>query len=289
MFVIMTIRQASIHINNELKKIYEDREAAAMTDRIIEKLTGTKKTDRIIHKEKELSSGQSELLSDWLMRLMKHEPLQYVLQEAWFGEMKFYVDQNVLIPRPETEELAVWIISDCKFPIRQLRLLDIGCGSGCISIFLKRKLHKAEVWACDVSEAALTVAKKNAGNLGADIQFRQLNFLNEEERNRLPSFDIIVSNPPYVPEKDQAQMQPNVLQYEPATALFVPDNDALVFYKAIADFGKKKLNPKGAIYVEIHEDLGTAALELFRSKNYEATLKKDMQEKDRMIKAILLI
>jgi release factor glutamine methyltransferase len=203
--------------------------------------------------------------------------------------MRFYVDQNVLIPRPETEELVDWIITDCKFPIRQLTLLDIGCGSGCIPIFLKRKFRKADVWACDNSEAALNVAKKNADNLGADIHFLQLNFLNEEERNKLPSSDIIVSNPPYVPEKDKLQMQPNVLQFEPRTALFVPDNDALIFYKAIADFGNQKLNPNGAIYVEIHEDLGEPVLELFRSKNYEALLKKDIQGKDRMIKAVRLI
>ncbi|HVT83743.1 MAG TPA: peptide chain release factor N(5)-glutamine methyltransferase [Chitinophagaceae bacterium] len=285
----MTIQQASIHIRNELKNIYEDREVAAMTDWIIEKMTGIKKTDRIINKEKELNNDQAELLENWLPRLIDHEPLQYVLQEAWFGGMKFYVDQNVLIPRPETEELADWIISDCKFPIRQLTLLDIGCGSGCISIFLKRKLRKADVWACDVSEAALNIAKQNADALGADIHFLQVNFLKESERNKLAAFDIIVSNPPYVPENDKLQMQPNVLRYEPPIALFVPDDDALIFYKAIADFGRQKLNPNGAIYAEIHEELGTSVLELFRSKNYKATLKKDMQGKDRMIKAVLII
>lgn len=260
-----------------------------MTDWIIEKMTGIKKTDRIINKEKELNNDQAELLENWLPRLIDHEPLQYVLQEAWFGGMKFYVDQNVLIPRPETEELADWIISDCKFPIRQLTLLDIGCGSGCISIFLKRKLRKADVWACDVSEAALNIAKQNADALGADIHFLQVNFLKESERNKLAAFDIIVSNPPYVPENDKLQMQPNVLRYEPPIALFVPDDDALIFYKAIADFGRQKLNPNGAIYAEIHEELGTSVLELFRSKNYKATLKKDMQGKDRMIKAVLII
>lgn len=200
--------------------------------------------------------------------------------------MKFYVDQNVLIPRPETEELADWVISDCKFPIQQLSLLDIGCGSGCISIFLKRKLRKADVWACDLSESALAVAERNAKNLGAEIHFFQMDILNEMERNRLQSFDIIVSNPPYIPENDKTQIAPNVLHFEPGTALFVPDTDSLLFYRAIADFGKKKLNPGGAIYVEINEDLGDAVLKLFQSKDYEAIIKKDMQGKNRMVKAI---
>ncbi len=286
MFALMTVQQASRFIYQQLKKIYEERESSAMAEMIIEKLTGTKKTERIIHKEKELNKEQEEQLYQWLQRLIKHEPVQYVLNEAWFGGLKFYVDKNVLIPRPETEELVDWIISDCKFPIHELTLLDIGCGSGCISVFIKRKLRKAEVWACDVSEAALKVAKKNAEALGAEINFQQIDFLSEEERNKLPSFYIIVSNPPYVPGKDKSHMQPNVLNYEPSTALFVPDDNALVFYEAIAGFGKKKLNPGGAIYVEIHEDLGEKVLELFRSKGYEAFLRKDMQGKDRMVKAI---
>lgn len=286
MFALMTVQQASRFIYQQLKKIYEERESSAMAEMIIEKLTGTKKTERIIHKEKELNKEQEEQLYQWLQRLIKHEPVQYVLNEAWFGGLKFYVDKNVLIPRPETEELVDWIISDCKFPIRELTLLDMGCGSGCISVFLKKELRKAEVWACDVREDILHIAQHNAETSGAEIIFRQLNFLNEEERSKLPSFDIIVSNPPYVPEKDKAQMQPNVLNYEPSSALFVPDNDSLVFYNAIAGFGKKNLNAHGAVYVEIHEDLGEKVLNLFRSNNYRAVLKKDMQGKDRMIKAI---
>lgn len=285
----MTIQEATYFILNQLRKIYPEGEASQITDWLMEHITGSKKVERMVYKNDDINKTEETQLKEYLNRLLQHEPIQYILHEAWFGGMRFYVDQNVLIPRPETEELVDWIITDCKFPIRQLTLLDIGCGSGCIPIFLKRKFRKADVWACDISEAALNVAKKNAGNLGADIHFLQINFLNDGERNKLPSFDIIVSNPPYVPEKDTLQMQPNVLQFEPTTALFVPDNDALIFYKAIADFGKQKLNPNGAIYVEIHEDLGEPVLELFRSKNYEARLKKDMQGKDRMIKAVRLI
>lgn len=289
MFAVMTIQDATYFILNQLREIYSESEASQITDWLLENITGSKKIERMIYKEADITETEESKLKNHLNRLLQHEPIQYVLNEAWFGGMKFYVDQNVLIPRPETEELADWVITDCKFPIRQLSILDIGCGSGCISIFLKRKLHKAKVWACDVSETALSVAKKNAENLGADIHFFQMDFLNEEARNQLPSFDIIISNPPYVPESDKQQIQPNVLHYEPATALFVPDNDALIFYKAIADFGKKKLLSNGTIYAEIHEDLGEAALKLFQSKGYEVTLKKDMQGKDRMIRAVQLI
>jgi release factor glutamine methyltransferase len=218
---------------------------------------------------------------------MAHEPVQYVLNEAWFYGLKFYVDQNVLIPRPETEELVDQLITDCKFPIDELNILDIGSGSGCIAISIKTKLRKAEVWSCDISKEALEAAKKNATALGADVNFVHLDFLDKTARENLPSFDIIISNPPYVPEKDKTTMQPNVLNYEPATALFVPDNDPLIFYRAIAEFGKTHLNKNGKVYAEIHESLGNDTMELFRSKGYKAEVRKDMQGKERMIIATI--
>ena len=167
-----------------------------------------------------------------------------------------------------------------------MTILDIGSGSGCIPIALKRKLRKADVWSCDASEAAVQVARKNAAVLGVDVKFLLLDFLDEENRKELPSFDVIISNPPYVPEKDKQQMQPNVLNFEPHIALFAPDNDALVFYKAIAAFGKEHLNPGGTIYAEIHEALGEAITELFTREGYRTEIKKDMQGKERMIKAV---
>jgi release factor glutamine methyltransferase len=167
-----------------------------------------------------------------------------------------------------------------------LAILDIGSGSGCIPVALKRRLGKASVWSCDISPEALAVAQRNAINLGVEVHFRELDFLDKRQREQLPSFDVIVSNPPYVPEKDKPEMRPNVLDYEPGTALFVPDDDPLVFYRAIADFGEKHLNAGGAIYMELHESLGIAAVELFRKNGYETELKKDMQEKERMLKTI---
>lgn len=279
----MTIQEATYYLLNKLRSIYNDSEASNITDWVMEHITGSKKAERMIYKNAAITEQEEKQLQQYTERLMQHEPVQYVLNESWFCGLKLYVDKNVLIPRPETEELVEWIISNCKFPVDELKILDIGTGSGCIAISLKRRIRKAEVWACDISNDALEVAKKNADALGADVNFIQLDFLNEEQRNQLPSFDIIISNPPYVPQKDKADMQPNVLNYEPHTALFAPDNDPLIFYKAIASFGKKHLRQPGNIYCEIHESLGNSVKEIFSSGGYTTELKKDMQQKDRMI------
>jgi release factor glutamine methyltransferase len=282
----MTMQEATYLLLNKLRTIYSEGEASQITDWVMESLTGSKKAERMLYKNSDITDKEESQLQQFTQRLMQHEPVQYVLHEAWFCGLKFYVDKNVLIPRPETEELVEWVITNCKFPVDTLSILDIGTGRGCIPISLKRKLRKAEVWSCDISESALQIAKKNAATLGADINFLPLDFLDKEKRDQLPSFDIIISNPPYVPEKDKQQMRPNVLNYEPHTALFVPDNDALVFYKAIAKFGKDHLNHNGIIYTEIHEDLGDSVSALFRSNGYNTELKKDMQGKERMLKAM---
>jgi release factor glutamine methyltransferase len=281
----MTIQEATYFMLNKLRTIYPEGEASQITDWIMESLTDSKKTERMFYKNAAITDKEESQLRQFAERLMRHEPVQYVLNEAWFCGLKFYVDKNVLIPRPETEELVEWVISNCKFPVDTLSILDIGTGSGCIPIALKRKLRKAEVWSCDISEAALQVAKKNAETIGVDVNFLLLDFLNKEKRDQLPLFDIIISNPPYVPEKEKQQIRPNVLNHEPHTALFVPDNDALVFYKAIAEFGKDHLKPDGVIYAEIHEYLGEVVSNLFNSGGYRTVIKKDMQGKERMVKA----
>ena len=287
MFALMTIQTAIQYSIKQLKMIYKEGEAIAITNLVMENLTGFRLTDGDYKKEKIFSPEQVAHFNTILERLLTHEPVQYVLNEAWFYGFKFYVDRNVLIPRQETEELVEWIIADYKFPIDDLKILDIGTGSGCIPITLKRVLQKTEAWSCDICEEALQVAKKNTVELDTDINLLQLDFLDKQQWQRLPRFDLIVSNPPYVPEKDKKEMKNNVLQYEPATALFVPDNNPLVFYIAIAEFGKTHLNKKGSIYLEIHESLGEAIIKLFRENGYTTTLKKDMQGKDRMINAAL--
>lgn len=286
MFAIMTIQEGTYFLLSKLRTIYADGEANEITDRVMEKVTGSMKTERMMYKNEIITAVEEAQLNEYTERLLKYEPVQYVLNECWFYGLKFYVDKNVLIPRPETEELVDWVIRNIKFPFKELKILDIGTGSGCIAISLKRKLRKADVWACDISNEALAVAKRNADNLQADLNFIQLDFLNEQERNKLPLFDIIVSNPPYIPQKDKETMQQNVLDYEPHTALFVSNNNPLVFYSAIADFAARHLNKDGTIYCEIHESLGKEVSEIFLQNNFIAEIKKDMQGKERMIKAI---
>jgi len=282
----MTVQEATYYILKQLRIIYEEGEASQITDWVMEKITGSIKTERMLYKNAALTTDEEVQLKNYTQKLLQNEPVQYVLNESWFCGFKFYVDNNVLIPRPETEELVEWIITNCKFPVDQLKILDIGSGSGCIPISLKRRIRKAEIWSCDISSGALEVAKRNAASLGVEVNFIQLDFLDSNTWNQLPSFDIIVSNPPYIPGKDKETMQPNVLQYEPATALFVPDNDPLVFYKAIAEFGKTHLNKKGAIYLEIHEYSGESITKLLQTNNYFSEIKKDMQGKERMIKVL---
>ncbi len=284
----MTELEAVKYISLQLRSVYEEGEAASIAELVVEYITGLTKQQRMAARSVLLTIEQEQQLNPILARLLQMEPVQYVLNEAWFCGFKFYVDKNVLIPRPETEELAEWIISNCKFPMSELKILDIGTGSGCIPVSLKRRLRKAEVWSIDISEPALTIARQNAVTSGTPIHFLQADILDKEQWPSFPLFDIIVSNPPYVPEKDRARMHPNVLKYEPGTALFVPDDDALLFYKTIAAFGKQHLAKNGSLYFEIHEDLGQAAIELLQQEGYTVELKKDMQQKDRMIKSGLI-
>jgi release factor glutamine methyltransferase len=280
------MREAIKDMTTRLSAIYEPGEAAAITELVMEYLTGVSKKDRGQVKDVSFNTEQREKVEKIIARLLTHEPVQYVLNESWFCGLKLYVDKNVLIPRPETEELVEWIIDNCRFPLDQLRILDIGSGSGCIPIALKRRLRKADVWGCDISATALDIARQNATTLGTEVNFIELDFLDHSNWEKLPSFDLIVSNPPYIAKSERLSMQRNVVVYEPPTALFVPDADPLVFYRAIATFGHEKQNTDGSIYLEIHEDLGNAVTSLFVTNGYKVTLKKDMQGKDRMIKAI---
>jgi release factor glutamine methyltransferase len=216
-----------------------------------------------------------------------------VLEEAWFYGMKLYVDENVLIPRPETEELVDWLIKEVQssgliVPGSQSgikNLLDIGTGSGCIPLAIKKSFPALKVHSCDISEGALNVAKKNAAAQQLNIHFHHLDILSETARNQLPVFDSIISNPPYIPQKDKTTMAANVLQYEPHTALFVDDNDPLLFYKAIAGFAASHLTKKGMVYLEIHEGMADGVIDVFKQKGFtRIELKKDLQGRDRMIR-----
>lgn len=284
----MTFQQARLHAHTALQKNYDDREAANIADWVLEYITGKKKIDHLINAQALLPADQLIKLTTLLDELAVNRPVQYVLGEAWFAGMKFFVNESVLIPRPETEELVEWIVEESqKSKVKSQKLLDIGTGSGCIAISLKKKLPDVEVSAIDVSEAALTVAKQNALSVDAVIEFSQLNFLEEKNWKLLPVYDIIVSNPPYIKQSEESSMAANVLAFEPALALFVPDNDALLFYRKIALFGKDHLSENGNIFLEINEALGKEVVTLYEEAGYTCELRKDLQGKDRMVRVNL--
>ncbi|MGB6083191.1 peptide chain release factor N(5)-glutamine methyltransferase [Moheibacter sp.] len=217
-----------------------------------------------------------------LVLLKDHTPIQYILGETEFYGMKFFVNENVLIPRPETEELVEWILNDVKNA--ELKIIDIGTGSGCIPIVLKKNLPNASVWAMDFSEKAIETAQINADYHQTDIQFIQNDFLTMDFKE-LPEFDIIVSNPPYIGETEKSEMDENVVKFEPHSALFVPDQNALVFYEKIIELAKNNLKPNGKIYVEINQNLAQEAKELFQNNFKNTELKKDISGNFRMIKS----
>lgn len=309
----MDLQQAQLELVSRLRRLYDEREAITITDWVMEKITGWKKLDRIIHKNILLSEEGLQLFQKYSGELQRHRPVQYVLQEAWFAGMKFYVDEQVLIPRPETEELVEWIVEEAanghlqaaghtdpaaktaspenpRPPAgssrKELTILDVGTGSGCIAIALKRKLRDARIYACDLSPHALSIAERNATTNQANIHFRQLNFLDSRQWNTLPPVQVLVSNPPYIPIREKATMAPHVINFEPHMALFVEDQDPLVFYKALAGFATQQLLPGGQVFAEIHEELGEDVVKLFQEGGFQSIiLKKDMQGKDRMVKA----
>jgi release factor glutamine methyltransferase len=281
----MTIKAAQQQLQAGLKLLYPDREAVVICDWVMEHLTGRKKIDRLMLNEQQLTDEQLATFGKMSEELRNGRPVQYVLGEAWFGRNKFFVNEHVLIPRPETEELVNWLAETMAGPTAVKRVLDIGTGSGCIPITLKQLKPQLDIWSIDISPAALAVAQQNAATIGSEVHFIKLNFLDEGTWSQLPQFDLIISNPPYVKHSEQAQMAKHVIDHEPALALFVPDEDALLFYKKIALFGASKLAAGGAIFMEINQELGRDVTELFESAGYNTELRKDLQGNDRMVKA----
>ena len=287
----MTIEQEYKEFKKKLGAIYDDRESENLTDLIFEHVTGKKRWERRINGANKMDRNISFQLEKYLRELLTFKPVQYILNEAWFYKRKYYVNENVLIPRPETEELVEWVISDLQNLVNDitpnnLKILDIGTGSGCIAISIKKDLEYPDVSAIDVSEQALAVARKNADNLQAKINFLTLDFLDESRWNNLDVFDVIVSNPPYIPEREKGKMAKNVTGFEPQIALFVQDHDSFIFYEKIAEFGQSFLNASGKLYVEIHETFSKEIQEIFTRYNLNSETKKDIYGKDRIIRAI---
>jgi len=293
--MLMTYGQAFYDLRQRLQPLYDEREAATLAHEILYFVTGLDKTQRLLHKEKSFNTGQQEQYDKAASELIKGKPLQYITGAAWFLGRGFHVNEYVLIPRPETEELVHWIITDHRqgnsdnqgwFSSSQSHILDIGTGSGCIPVSLKLALPEATVAACDISSDALAVASRNAEVLHAAVDFHRLDFLNPAEYQSLRHYDIIVSNPPYIPAAEKEKLHTNVRDHEPGLALFVPNDDALVFYRAIAAFGSQHLNTNGYIYCELDAGHAQECKELFEQSGYsDVLLRKDMSDNWRMLRA----
>lgn len=292
---LMMLKESFRQFVQRLISLYSEREAWHIADMIFEEVTGFSRLDRITKPDYTLTTVQMQRLKEMEMQLLNNMPVQYVLGEAWFYHLKFKVNNNVLIPRPETEELVTWIIEDIKkektvsteTSSHPWRILDIGTGSGCIAIALKKNIPEIEMIAIDKSKEALQIAKKNAVLNQVDISFQEADMTDEKLVSLLPDLDIIVSNPPYVPVGEKKDMQPQVSLYEPPQALFVPDEDPLLFYKAIFTRAAKKLVNNGKAYLEIHADYGKEIIALMNQHGFEEiTLREDMAGNERMVKGM---
>ena len=270
-------------IRDALKGYYPDSEALALAKMLLVEVFGFSTIELYGGKDKEFSEKHRSVLNEMIRRLQKNEPIQYIIGiESFFG-LTFEVNPNVLIPRPETQELVSWIIEDYQSD-DSVRILDIGTGSGCIPISLGKQLSKAQVESWDISEGALEVASRNCERNGVKVLLRQKDVLKSIPEGNL--YDVIVSNPPYITNKEKADMEANVLDWEPSLALFVPDGDPLLFYRKIAQLGCDMLKEGGSLYFEINRAYGEETILMLKELGYaRIELKKDSWGNDRMIKA----
>jgi release factor glutamine methyltransferase len=287
----MTTEQCYNDFLDRLTSIYEQREAVNITDWVFENMTGLKRLDRGLNRNVEIGKVVMQKLDRCLLELLQHRPVQYVLNEVWFYKMKFYINEHVLIPRPETEELVKWIAEHvrglkCDVLYGEFKILDVGTGSGCIAISIKKELENIDITAIDVSEQALKVAIKNAATLQTKINFLQNDFLNESLWNSLGIYDLVVSNPPYIPENEKEKLAKNVTAFEPHIALFVKNKNPFIFYEKIAKFSQSHLKADGKIFVEINEDYSKEVKGIFSSYNLKTEIRKDVYGKERMVQAM---
>jgi release factor glutamine methyltransferase len=278
----MTFSEARNELKKMLTDIYDAREASHIAEWIIEDITGLSRMDRIMQTG-EFTDEQEQQYLEYFDRLSKATPVQYVTGYAWFMGQRFLVNENVLIPRPETEELVNWV-KESFGGAEDLTVLDIGTGSGCIPIMIKKLIPGAEVHALDISAVALDVARSNALAFGTDIHFHCVDILDETSWDKLPAAEVIISNPPYIPLRDKEGLHPNVVAHEPHTALFVPDDDALVFYRKILEFARKKRRGKVSVFFETHHALAGQVAAL---ASRTAEIRKDMSGNERMVRVML--
>lgn len=281
-----TINSYFNQLVNKLKTIYSDRESESIAFMTVEHVLNYSKFRYSENRSQPFPEIKKEIWNAVEIRLLNSEPIQYIIGEADFFGLKFKVDNNVLIPRQETEELVQLILSENNSEI--IKLLDIGTGSGCIPISLKKNRNNWDVSATDISNGALNVASKNAENNNVEITFLLDDICNSVVFNSDNKYDVIVSNPPYIPKMEINNIHNNVKYFEPHLALFSPDDDPLIFYKHIAEFSKIHLEKQGSLYVEIHERFANEVSELFKITGFNIiTIINDINEKARIVKAKL--
>ncbi|HNP32091.1 MAG TPA: peptide chain release factor N(5)-glutamine methyltransferase [Flavobacterium sp.] len=281
----MQIKNYRDIFKKELQSIYDEQEIDSFFYIVLEKLHNMKRIDLALNPEMVIDGIHLKQWKSIVSELKSQKPIQYILGETEFCGLRFLVNENTLIPRPETEELVELIIKDegkGKREKGKVQILDVGTGSGCIAISLAKSLSNANLSAIDVSEKALATAQKNAEINEVNVTFLLKNILKTEDLQG--QFDIIVSNPPYVRNLEKTEIKPNVLEYEPHLALFVDDTDALLFYRKIGELAKKNLNPNGKLYFEINQYLGKETVQLLEDLGFQnVELKKDIYGNDRMI------
>jgi release factor glutamine methyltransferase len=283
MFAKMNSKELYRNFLVELQSVYDLGEATVITDWVFENVANIKKADLIKNPLQKIPDPVLKKLAAKQEELLQHKPVQYVMGNTMFYNMQFQVSDKVLIPRPETEEMTHLLINNYRFEQKQISILDIGTGSGCIAISLKKNLPSAKVIALDVSDEALEIARINAITNKTNIQCTLFDFLDERRWPELMLFDVIVSNPPYIPYKEKNTLGKNVVDHEPHTALFVPDNQPLLFYEKIAKFGRDHLNYNGKVFVETHEDYTKDVAALFATAYQQVLVKKDMFGKERIV------
>lgn len=273
-------------IRKELAGIYSVEEIESLIFLIFGKVKGYSRTRFLLARDENLTPDDLDRIKQIVSRLKLHEPIQYILGETEFFGLPFYSVPGVLIPRPETEELVQWIIQENQHP--EPIIMDIGTGSGCIAVSLRKNILKSTVLACDISPFCIETTRRNAELNQTEVSVLNYDILTNSPEVDFPKLDIIVSNPPYVRTSEKMLMNKNVLDYEPQLALFVPDGDPLIFYKLIADFAQIHLNNGGRIYFEINEAFGKECSEMLQDRGFsEIVLKKDIHDKHRMIRSVL--
>lgn len=278
------MQQTIQYIKDSLSGIYLADELEVIAYQLMSEVTGLTRTAILINKNTKISETHAQLIKRFVNELKNFKPLQYVVGKTEFFGLPFKVNEYTLIPRPETEELVEWIIDDYNAKVFPVTILDIGTGSGCIPVSLRKHLALARVDGCDISPDALKVAAENAQINQLDVNFFEIDILSSPVMEQ--KWDVIVSNPPYIPMSDMSEMHANVLQYEPHVALFVADENPLIFYRAIALFALKHLQYEGSLYFEIHYKYGAEVLEMLRNSGFvNVQLRKDLSGNDRMVKA----